>query len=172
MPEFSNEARKIFIIGLRNAHAMENQALSIMKPQASRIENYPEVGARIEQHIEETRGQIARLDEILESLDENASTLKDTALSFMGTMAALGHAVAADEILKNSMANFAFENFEIAAYSSLLALAQYNGDSRVEAALRQNLEEEKAMAQWLDEHLPQITLRYAGLRAAGETAKI
>ncbi|MBY5812522.1 DUF892 family protein, partial [Rhizobium leguminosarum] len=37
------EIRDIFVAGLKNAHAMENQALSIMKPQLKRIENYPEV---------------------------------------------------------------------------------------------------------------------------------
>ena len=37
----NSETRSVFITGLRNAHAMENQALSIMKPQVSRIENYP-----------------------------------------------------------------------------------------------------------------------------------
>ena len=31
----------------------------------------------------------------------------------------MGHTLAGDEILKNSFANFAFENFEIAAYKSL-----------------------------------------------------
>ena len=40
---FTEQARDIFIVGLRNAHAMENQALSIMKPQSSRIESYPQV---------------------------------------------------------------------------------------------------------------------------------
>jgi hypothetical protein len=29
-------------------HAKENQALSIMKPQISRIENYPKVAAKLE----------------------------------------------------------------------------------------------------------------------------
>jgi len=38
-----NETREVLVTGLKNAHAMENQALSIMKPQLSRIENYPEV---------------------------------------------------------------------------------------------------------------------------------
>ncbi len=36
-------------------------------------------------------------------------------LSAGGSMAAIGHSMADDEILKNSFANFAFENFEIAA---------------------------------------------------------
>ena len=41
--------RSIFVTGLRNAHAMENQALSIMKPQISRIENYPAIASRLEE---------------------------------------------------------------------------------------------------------------------------
>jgi hypothetical protein len=41
---------------------MENQALSIMKPQLSRIENDPEVAAKLEQHIRETDGQIVRIE--------------------------------------------------------------------------------------------------------------
>jgi ferritin-like metal-binding protein YciE len=100
---------------------MENQALAIMRPQVSRIENYPEVKRQLQMHIGETEGQIARLESILETLGEDKSALKDAALSMAGGMAALGHTVAPDEILKNSFANNAFENFEIAAYKSLIS---------------------------------------------------
>ncbi len=110
-----NETRDIFIVGLRNAHAMESQALSIMKPQLSRIENYPEVAEMLQRHITETEGQIRRIEESLTGLNEDHSRLKVMALSLTGSMAALGHTVAGDEILKNSFANFAFENFEISA---------------------------------------------------------
>jgi len=44
------------------------------------------------------------------------SGIKDTVMSFMGNMAALAHTAAADEVVKNTFANFAFEHFEIAAY--------------------------------------------------------
>lgn len=63
----------IYITGLRNAHAMENQALAIMKPQLQRIEQYPEVAERLDQHIAETEGQIERLDALLEKLDSDRS---------------------------------------------------------------------------------------------------
>ena len=161
----------LFITGLKNAHAMENQALSIMKPQASRIESYPDVEARIKQHISETEGQIARLEKLLDGLDEDKSSLKDLALSVAGTFAAVGHTVAADEILKNSMANFAFENFEIAAYKSLIALAQASGHQDAVADLELNLQEELAMADWLDQNIGPVTLKFASLKEAGETAK-
>ena len=168
----SNETRDIFITGLRNAHAMENQALSIMKPQVSRIENYPQVADRLQQHITETEGQIARLEEILEGFDESHSSLKDMALSFGGTMAALGHTIAPDEILKNSFANFAFENFEIAAYKSLLVISDAAGYSSAASGLQTNLGEEQAMAKWLDDNLAAVTRQFASLKEAGETAKI
>jgi len=112
-----SETRHIFIAGLKNAHAMEKQALSVMRPQVKRIENYPEIAEKLETHIIETEGQIERLELILTSLAEEPSSLKDFTLWVTGSMAALSHAAAADEILKNSMANFAFENLEIALAS-------------------------------------------------------
>lgn len=161
----------LFITGLKNAHAMENQALSIMKPQASRIESYPEVEAKLQEHIAETEGQIERLERILDALGEDKSSLKDLALSVAGTFAAIGHTAAPDEILKNSMANFAFENFEIAAYKSLIALAETSGNDASVADLEANLEEEIAMAEWLDENIEAVTLKFSSLKEAGETAK-
>ena len=165
------DTQDIFITGLRNAHAMENQALSIMKPQVERIENYPDVGRRLEQHIGETEGQIERLERILEGLGESRSSLKDLALSLGGAMAALGHTIAPDEIVKNSFANFAFENYEIAAYKSLLALAEQNNNQDAVDLLSENLAEEQSMAEWLDQNIEAVTLQYAALREGGETAK-
>lgn len=167
-----NPTQKIFVIGLKNAHAMEKQALSIMKPQVKRIENYPEIAAKLDQHITETEGQIARLEELLTSLGEDASTLKDIVLSTVGAMAALSHSVAGDEILKNSFANFAFENFEIAAYKSLITMAELGGYQGLVGSLRANLEEEIRMAQWLEDNLRETTVRFAALNEAGQTAKV
>ena len=164
-------SRDLFITGLKNAHAMENQALSIMRPQASRIENYPDVEAQLKKHIAETEGQIQRLERILDGLDEDKSSLKDLALSVAGTFAAVGHTVAPDEILKNSMANFAFENFEIAAYKSLIALAEASGNDDAVSDLELNLNEEIDMAEWLDQNIEVVTLKFASLKEAGETAK-
>jgi ferritin-like metal-binding protein YciE len=130
------------------------------------------VAARLEQHISETEGQIGRLEEILSALNEDHSTLKDVALSFSGSMAALGHTMAGDEILKNSFANFAFENFEIAAYKSLLTIAEAGGYGAAMTGLQANLSEEKAMAEWLDNNLAALTTKFLSLREAGEKAKV
>ncbi|MFD2648933.1 ferritin-like domain-containing protein [Devosia albogilva] len=161
----------LYVTGLKNAHAMENQALSIMRPQVARIESYPDVLARLEQHIRETEIQLERLDALLDAAGADRSALKDAALSFSGMMAAMGHTFAPDEIVKNSFANFAFENFEIAAYKSLITLATEAGNSNASSVLRQNLDEELAMASWLDSNIEAVTLKYAALRQSGEQAK-
>jgi ferritin-like metal-binding protein YciE len=168
----ANETRTIFVTGLKNAHAMENQALSIMKPQVSRIENYPEVADRLEAHIRETEGQIQRLEEILSGLSESNSALKDMALSMGGAMAAISHSMAGDEIVKNSFANFAFENYEIAAYKSLLTVAELGNFPAATAGLKANLDEEVAMANWIDHNLRSLTMKFASLKEAGASAKV
>jgi ferritin-like metal-binding protein YciE len=169
--QMNTEARGVFVTGLRNAHAMEKQALSIMNPQVERIENYPELSSQLRRHIGETEGQIDRLETILERLDEDPSAIKDTVMGAVGGLAALGHATAGDEILKNSFANFAFENYEIAAYTSLISLARASGETEAIPLLEQNLQEEESMAQWLESNIEAVTEQYVSLRAAGDEAK-
>ncbi len=111
--------------------------------------------------------QARRIQDILEGLGESQSTLKDTAASFMGNMAALGHTMADDEILKNAFADFAFENYEIAAYRSLITIAETGGFAAAVPLLQQSLAEEKEMAAWLEQHLPEVTRQYLALEAAG-----
>lgn len=166
------DRRSLFVTGLKNAHAMENQAVSIIKPQLKRIENYPQVARRLEQHLQETENQMKRIEDILGSLDEDHSAMKDWMLSAGGSMAAIGHSMADDEILKNSIANFAFENYEIAAYNSLLIMAEMGGFKSAMAALRENLSEEENMARWLSENLREVTAEFVTRREAGESAKV
>jgi hypothetical protein len=42
--------RKIFVVGLRNAHAMETQARELMERQSERLDEYPEVKAKVAAH--------------------------------------------------------------------------------------------------------------------------
>jgi ferritin-like metal-binding protein YciE len=158
--------RDVYVVGLRNAHALEKEATQLIERQLERLDDYPEVRQRLRQHLEETHAQHKRLDEILDRLGEERSTLKDVAMSFMGNMAAMAHVPADDEILKNTFANLAFENYEVAAYRSLITLAEAVGDQQAVPLLRQTLEEERNMAAWIDEHVPEITHAYLSREAA------
>jgi ferritin-like metal-binding protein YciE len=72
-----------------------------------------------------------------------------------GNLAAIGHTFAPDEILKNSFANFAFENFEAVSYKSLITVAEAGSFSSAIPHLQDTLREELAMAQFCDEILPE-----------------
>jgi ferritin-like metal-binding protein YciE len=164
--ERTDVVQHVFVVGLRNAHAVEHQALALI----DHLSHYPEVAQRLKAHRAETEGQIERLEEILHSLDEKASAVKDATLGLVGNLAALGHVFAPDEILKNSFANFAFENFEIASYKSLITVGETGGFANAIPLLQRTLGEELAMARFCDESLPAITRKYLELRAEGETA--
>jgi ferritin-like metal-binding protein YciE len=158
-----------FITGVRNAHALELQALQIMHWQIERLENYPELLQALRRHSGETEQQRDRLERILSAYDESPSVLKEGVLAFMGNLAALGHVPAEDEVLKNTFANHAFENYEIAAYDSLLVMAARAGHQDV-AGLEQTLAEEERMANEMRRLTKGNTERYLSLHAAGRKA--
>lgn len=162
----------IYVSGLVNAHAVENQAVQLLQRQVERLENYPDMAARMRAHIEESRRQAERLDRILEGLGTSPSTLKDTGLAIMGNLAALAHAPAQDEVMKNTLANFAFEHYEIASYRTLLIMAAEAGDNTGPSLLQQSLDEEIAMAKWIEEHLDPTTRTYMRLTASGQKAGV
>lgn len=166
----SLDARTIYVTALQNTHAVEMQALQIMQRQVERLQHYPEMEAALRSHIQETQGQRERLEEVLHGLAEGPSTLKEGFLGFVGNMMALGHTPAQDEILKNTYANHAFENFEIAAYTSLLVIAEAAGQSASLAGFEKSLEEERAMARTVADLIQPTTRRYLDLTLAGEKA--
>jgi ferritin-like metal-binding protein YciE len=153
-------ARDIFVVGLRNAHAMEIQARELMERQSERMDDYPEVKAKVAAHLQETNQQLKRLEQCLEACDESTSTLKDTAQSVAANAMAMAHSMTGDEILKNTFANNAFEHFEIAAYKSLLALCPAAGMDSARPQLQACLEEEERMAAWIDANVAKVTLEY------------
>lgn len=168
----TDTARDIYMTGLRNQHAVENEAISLLNRQIERLENYPELEERMRRHVNESEEQIRRLEELLQSFGTSHSTFKDTVASIGANLAALGHSMAPDEIIKNSFANFAFENYEIASYKGLLVLAEASGHSSAQSALEQSLREEQDMAQFIDSHLRDTALKFLARKSAGQTAGV
>jgi len=78
----------------------------------------------------------------------------------MANVLAMTHVLAGDEILKNTFANNAFENFEIAAYKSLRALCGPAGSDDARPHLQASLREEEQMAKWIAANVEKVTLDY------------
>jgi ferritin-like metal-binding protein YciE len=156
---------------LRDAHAMEQQAEHMLRAQSGRLEHYPELKARIDQHLQETLGQQKLVAQCIERLGGSASIVKDLTAKFMAFGQAVGGMTMTDEVVKGAIMSYVFENLEIASYTALIAAAERVGDAQTKAACEQILPQEQAMAQWLLDHIPSISNRYLERSAAGEEAK-
>jgi len=166
------DARKWLIQWARDAHAMEEQAKTMLAGQAQRLENYPELKARLQQHIQETERQAERLENYFSTAGESESTVKDMGGKRMALGQSFSGMFAGDEVMKGALASYTFEHMEIASYTILMHAATELGDVQLAEICRQNLEEEKAMAKWLDEHSVALTAEFlirTNLRT--ETAK-
>jgi ferritin-like metal-binding protein YciE len=156
---------------LKDAHGMEQQADKMLKGQLERLENYPKLSARIQQHIEETQSQLQLIEGCLTRLGTSPSTMKDFTGKFMAMGQAMGGMFMTDEVVKGSMASFVFENVEIAMYTVLIAAAEAAGDLETKRVCEQILPQEIAMAEWVKDHLPEVTMAFMTRSEAGQTAK-
>ena len=145
---------------LRDAHAMEQQAEQMLTGMAGRIQNYPELKARIERHIGETQNDARLVQQCIDRRGSSTSTMKNIAGKIMGMGQALSGLFVSDEIVKGALAGYSFEAMEIASYQILIAAAEQAGDQETKQVCEGILQEEKAMASWLEEHLPEVTREF------------
>ena len=68
--------RDNLISWLRDAYAMEGQAIELLETQIQRLENYPETLPRLRQHLQQTLDQQAAVEQCLGRLDADPSLLK------------------------------------------------------------------------------------------------
>lgn len=164
----TSTARDLYIAGLVNAHALEQQAAQLLQRQLERLEDFPHLEARLREHIAESHRQQRRVGDLLQDLGQSNSSMKDFGLGLLGNVASLVHVPAADELVKNNFANYAFEHYEIATYRTLITMARAAGADAHIPVLQQNLDEEQAMADWISEHLEDTCLTFIRRETAGE----
>jgi ferritin-like metal-binding protein YciE len=151
---------------LNDAYAMEQGLIRSLETHARRARDLPEVSARASEHADETRGQAERVRQCLEMLGTTPSTAKSTVSTIIGAVEGASTAVFTDELMKNMLADYASEHFEIAAYTALIRAAEEAGESRIVALLEENLREEEQMAQWLFDRIPEVVLHTLDLPTA------
>lgn len=160
MDKETSRASEHLMDWLKDAHAMEEQAETMLKGMASRIESYPDLHQRIEQHIEETKEQQRLIRGCIKRRGADTSLLKDLTGKATATFQGFSGMLVSDEVVKGSMFSFAFENLEIAAYSQLQEAASYVGDAETAEVCGRILLEERAMAQWLEHNSPALVRHF------------
>jgi ferritin-like metal-binding protein YciE len=157
---------------LRDAHAAEEQAETMLGGMASRIKNYPELKAKIEQHLQETKRHGELIRGCIERRGRSPSSVKDTGAKLVAFGQAMSGMFVGDEVMKGSIASAAFEAMEAASYRILIAAAELVGDNETKRVCEKILGEEEAMEQWLKENVAALTQKYLRLEMTpGATAK-
>ena len=94
------------------------------------------------------------------TIEPNATVLKAARLMLQNHISGLPVVAADGELLDETFADYALENYEIAAYKSLLTLCEVAVQRSIAPLLQETLKEEEAMARWLKDNLSRLTRDY------------
>ncbi|WP_375463435.1 DUF892 family protein [uncultured Methylobacterium sp.] len=166
----STSIKDIYATALRNTRGAELQGVHTMTTVLKGLENYPAYERVTRQHLDTTHGQIVRLDAALKAIGETSSTIKDAVTSTVGLVAGAAHAVAGDETLKNLYAAYAYQHDQIAAYRSLVVIAEAAGQSAQVPDFKTTIAEEEAGAKALSDIIETVTKTYIQRATAGAKA--
>lgn len=165
MSDIQNISRELLANEARNLHAIQNNAKAMMHRVIDRLDDYPEAKNRLVAHLSDKDNEMRRLEEILRGLGEDPSSFKDTTMSMMGGLAGFATGALDDDIIKSSMVTYGLASYEICAYEGMIFLAEKAEQPSAIPLLKTSLQEEKAMAAWLHEHMTPTLEKYLRLRA-------
>jgi ferritin-like metal-binding protein YciE len=150
----SSQLMELFEDQLKDIYWAE-KALTKAIPKMIKNATSEELSDALTSHLEETKNQITRLEQVFESIDKKASGKKCDAME--------GLIKEAEEIMESSdegamrdagiiLAGQKVEHYEIATYGTLCAFAKTLGENDAADLLQQTLDEEKEA----DLHLSEI----------------
>jgi len=153
------------IAWLNDAHALELNLAQVLEHRVQDTKDHPQMQAKVQQHLEQTRRHAELLKGCIERLGGSTSAVKSTMGKVGGFFQGISTGMAKDEMVKNALADYASEQFEIASYTSLIAAAQAIGDQQTASVCQQILRDEQEMASWLQQQIPMITQEFLGMQA-------
>ena len=142
-----NGLRDLYLDELRDLHNAENQLVKALPKMAK-----DELREGFEQHLEQTKEHVERLEQIFEAMDESPKGKKCVG---MEGLVKEGSEIM-DEDFEGAVMDAALigaaqrvEHYEIAAYGTVIAFANQLGESEHASLLKDTLEEEKETDQKL-----------------------
>ena len=159
----NNELHKLFLDDLADIYNAENQLLKAL-PKMAKAAQSEELRDAFETHLEETRGQIARIENVVRVLGESLKRKKCKGMEGLleegkEMMEEKADSPALDAALIAAAQKV--EHYEIATYGTLCTWAELMGHREALNLLKQNLSEEEAA----DETLTEIAESVANIQA-------
>jgi len=153
-----NSLRELYVEELKDLYSAENQLTKAL-PKLAKAASSEELRQGFEEHLEQTKGHVQRLQRIFEQMGE-----KGTGKKCMGMEGLVkeGAEVMEDDfeyaVMDAALISAAqrVEHYEIAGYGSVIAYAEILGESEQASLLQETLEEEKETDQKLTELAKEI----------------
>lgn len=142
---------------LRNARAMEGQAMTLAETQIHRLKNYPEIVARLRRYLEELGDNQSQLQRCLHQLGEDRFPLWDSAIKTRKNLPDCAHFSSTDDLLKNVMGNNVTELAKGKSYRWLSEAAHVADEPEIAKICDGIRARGWAMAEWMWEQLPPAT---------------
>ena len=139
-------AEDLFIHELSDIYSAEKQLTKAL-PRLARAASDPDLAAAFEAHLEETQGQIERIDQVVELLELKLKRIKCVAMEgLVEEGAEVIEEIEAGPVRDAGLINAAqkVEHYEIASYGTLCALGKQLGYTEAVKLLKQTLAEEKS----------------------------
>lgn len=155
-----NDLRKQFLEWLGDAYAMEEQAQTMLRKLIERVGDYPRLQNKLHLHLDETKHQAQLIVGCIQKLGSSTSGIKRFSAKDSRLLLADTGIFAEDEVLKGVIASYIFENIKIAAYTRLISAAEKLGENEMVFTLEGILRQEKALAIWLLDFIPEITVQH------------
>jgi ferritin-like metal-binding protein YciE len=145
--------KELYVEELKDIYNAENQLVKAL-PKLAKAAASDELRQGFEEHLEQTKGHVARLEQIFEMLEESPKGKKCAGME--------GLVEEGSEVLKEGLEGAVLdaaligaaqrvEHYEIAAYGTVIAFAQTLGESDQAALLEETLSEEKETDEKLTE---------------------
>ncbi len=139
-----NTIADLFHHELKDLHSAESQLIKAL-PKMAKAATNPELASGFEQHLEQTKGQLARLVQIGKDLGLALGGHKCAAMEgLVGEGAELISEDAADDVRDAGLIGAArrVEHYEMAGYSTAISLADHLGHAEAAVLLQATLDEE------------------------------
>ena len=147
-----NALKELYIDELRDIYSAENQLTKAL-PKMAKAATSDELQAGFEEHLEQTKGHVQRLEQIFSQLGEKPTGKK---CKGMEGLVEEGKEMIEEEDLEGEARDAGLisaaqrvEHYEIAAYGCVRTYANLLGETEAEDLLQQTLQEEKDTDQKL-----------------------
>ena len=143
--------RDLYVEELKDLYSAENQIIKAL-PKMIKAASSPDLKAGFEKHLEQTRGQVERLEKIFKQLDESPKGKKCKGMEgLLEEGKELMEEDAEPEVLDAGLIAAAqhVEHYEIAGYGCVRTYADLLGEKAAVKLLQQTLDEEKDTDQKL-----------------------